>query len=600
MIKASEITYEYIRRDENGNVVDVQTALSHVNLFVKKGEFIAIVGRNGSGKSTLAKNLNAVLFPKEGTIYVDGTDTKDLRYLYDIRKNVGMVFQNPDNQIIATTVEEDVAFGPENLGKSSEKIRESVETSLKAVGMIEQRFDSIDKLSGGQKQKVAIAGVLAMEPQCIVLDEATDMLDPKGRDDVIQTAHKLNKEKGITIIMITHYMDEVVYADRVIVMNHAKVCMSGSPKDIFSRVDEIREIGLGVPFTVRIAEKLRKKNIPIRKDIIFESELIEELDKALIELNINKGDLNDKNFNQYNEKLLPHKNINIDLSDNKNQSSIVFNHVGFTYSPGTIYQKEVLKDINLSFYKGEFVGVVGQTGSGKTTLIQHLNGILKPTSGSIFYDGYDISDKRFSLRHLRRKVGVSFQYPEHQFLETTVYDDVSYGPRNLKWDEDKIKYETLSAMKIVGLKEDCFDLSPFNLSGGQKRRVVIAGVLAMDPEYLVFDEPTAGLDSTGKDEILNQIAKIVKERRVTAIIVSHDMDDIAKYVDRLIIIYDGKIKYNGKPVNAFSNNKELEQIGLTLPKVSAFMKLLGDNGYPKYPCIIKEEDAIDIICSWFN
>ena len=277
IIKAKNVVHEFFRRDEEGNVESITTALDHVNLDVKAGQFIAILGHNGSGKSTLAKHINALLTPTEGVIWVDGMDVLDEDNTIPIRKTAGMVFQNPDNQIIASVVEEDVGFGPENIGVPTEEIWTRVNQSLEAVDMVKYRKHSPNKLSGGQKQRVAIAGVVAMEPKCIVFDEPTAMLDPNGRKEVIATAHDLNKKKGVTIIIITHYMEEVVDADYVYVMEKGKIVMDGTPRDIFSRVDELKEHRLDVPQATLVADELRSAGVPIPQGILTRKELVDAI-----------------------------------------------------------------------------------------------------------------------------------------------------------------------------------------------------------------------------------------------------------------------------------------------------------------------------------
>ena len=277
MIRADKLTFDYERLDEEGRVESVKRAVDHVSLDIKAGEFIAILGHNGSGKSTLAKHMNAILVPTEGTLWVDGMDTKDEDKLWDIRQDTGMVFQNPDNQIIGTVVEEDVGFGPENLGVPTDEIWKRVEESLSAVWMLKYRHHSPNKLSGGQKQRVAIAGVMAMHPRCIVLDEPTAMLDPNGRRSVIRTAQKLNREERITVILITHYMEEVIEADCVFVMDGGKVVMQGTPKEIFSRVEELKRLRLDVPQATLLAYELQKKGIPLPDGILSNEELVDEL-----------------------------------------------------------------------------------------------------------------------------------------------------------------------------------------------------------------------------------------------------------------------------------------------------------------------------------
>ena len=277
MIKTEKLIFEYAKRDEEGNVIGKSRAVDGVDLDIRPGQFIAILGHNGSGKSTLAKHMNAILVPSAGTMWVNGMDTKEDAHLWDVRQSAGMVFQNPDNQIIGTVVEEDVGFGPENLGVPTEEIWQRVEDSLKAVGMIEYRHHSPNKLSGGQKQRVAIAGVMAMRPKCIVLDEPTAMLDPNGRKEVLRSVQELRKRENITVILITHYMEEVVDADRVIVMDHGHVVMQGTPREIFSQVDELKQYRLDVPQVTILADELRKRGLDIPAGILKKEELVEVL-----------------------------------------------------------------------------------------------------------------------------------------------------------------------------------------------------------------------------------------------------------------------------------------------------------------------------------
>ncbi len=277
IIQTNKLVFEYIRRDEEGNAEGITRAVDEVDLDVRQGEFVAILGHNGSGKSTLAKHINAILYPTEGTVLVDGRDTKEDAYIWEIRQKAGMVFQNPDNQIIGQVVEEDVGFGPENMGVPTKEIWERVEESLKAVGMYEFRKHSPNKLSGGQKQRVSIAGVIAMHPKCIVLDEPTAMLDPNGRKEVIRAVRALNQVENVTILLITHYMEEVIYADRVIVMDRGKAVMQGTPREIFSQVDKLKALRLDVPQVTMLAHALQKKGVPLPDGILSAEELAEAL-----------------------------------------------------------------------------------------------------------------------------------------------------------------------------------------------------------------------------------------------------------------------------------------------------------------------------------
>lgn len=282
IIKTDHLVFEYIRRDEEGNVSSIYRAIDELNIDVKKGDFVAILGHNGSGKSTLAKHINAILMPTEGTLWVNGMDTKEEDKLWEIRRSAGMVFQNPDNQLVANIVEDDVGFGPENLGIPTEDIWKRVEESLSAVGMLDYREHSPNKLSGGQKQRVAIAGIMAMRPNCIILDEPTAMLDPNGRKEVIKTVYELNKKEDITVLLITHYMEEVIYADKVIVMDAGKVVMQGTPREIFSQVEVLKKYRLDVPQVTELAYELKKSGLPLPDGILTVEELADALESIAI------------------------------------------------------------------------------------------------------------------------------------------------------------------------------------------------------------------------------------------------------------------------------------------------------------------------------
>ena len=277
IVKAAKLVYEYIRRDEEENIEEANRAIDGVDVDIKKGDFVAVLGHNGSGKSTLAKHVNGLLLPTEGTVWVGDMDTRDEEHIWDVRKTAGMVFQNPDNQIIGNIVEEDVGFGPENIGVPTEEIWKRVEESLKAVGMTAYRLQSPNKLSGGQKQRVAIAGVMAMKPECIILDEPTAMLDPNGRKEVIRTIHELNRAEGITVLLITHYMEEAIEADRIIVMDDGRIVMDGQPREIFSRVKELKSHGLDVPQVTELAWELKEAGMPLTDGILSREELVEQL-----------------------------------------------------------------------------------------------------------------------------------------------------------------------------------------------------------------------------------------------------------------------------------------------------------------------------------
>lgn len=598
MIKTDNLIFEYKKHDDEGNVIGAHRAIDEINLDIEEGQFIAILGHNGSGKSTLAKHMNAILVPTGGTMWVDGKDTGSEENIWDVRQSAGMVFQNPDNQIIGTVVEEDIGFGPENLGVPTEEIWKRVEESLSAVGMIEYRHHSPNKLSGGQKQRVAIAGVVAMRPKCIVLDEPTAMLDPNGRKEVLRTVEELRRREKVTVILITHYMEEVVGADRVIVMDKGHVVMDGTTKEVFSQVETLKKYRLDVPQVTLLAHELKKKGYDIPDAVLTTEELVEALAKCEVTLNIEQegNAAADGNMAGNSEHALElQSGAFAEGTDVSKEPLLKVDHVNYIYSPGNAYEKHALKDVSLDIYQGQFVGIIGHTGSGKSTLIQHLNGLIKATEGAIYYQGENIYGDKYNLRQLRNQVGLVFQYPEHQLFEIDVLTDVCFGPKNQGLSAEECKERAIEALQLVGLPEKYYERSPFDLSGGQKRRVAIAGVLAMKPKVLVLDEPTAGLDPKGRDEILDQIAHLQKEGNLTVILVSHSMEDIAKYVDRIVVMNKGSKMFDDVPKNVFAHYKELENVGLAAPQVTYMMHALAEKGIPVNTQATTILEAVDTI-----
>ena len=583
IIKSENLVHRFSVTDENDNVIEENSALDGVNIEVEEGQFIAILGHNGSGKSTFARHINALLTPDEGTLYVNGWDTKDESKLWQIRQNAGMVFQNPDNQIIATVVEEDVGFGPENLGVPTEEIWERVEKALSAVGMLEYRHSSPNKLSGGQKQRVAIAGVVAMKPKCIVLDEPTAMLDPNGRKEVLKTVKELNKQENVTVILITHHMNEVIDADKVFVMDSGKVVLEGTPREIFSKVSELKKLGLDVPQATEIAYNLKNKGIDLGDCVLSIKEFKERYKQ------VTGKDIASLNLQESHSMLDENLDENISDKEDANKKLILeAKNLSYVYEEGTANEKGALDEVSLNIHEGEFLAIIGHTGSGKSTLIQHLNGLMRADSGSIYFNGEDIYAKEFSMPFLRKHVGLVFQYPEHQLFETTVLTDVCFGPKNLGLSKDEVVEAAKKALKQVGLGEEYYEKSPFELSGGEKRRVAIAGVLAMNPEVLILDEPTAGLDPKGRDKILNQLKKLQTERNIAIVLVSHSMEDVAKYAERLVVMSGGKKLYDGACREVFSHYKELENIGLAAPQVTYLMAESGRT-------VMTVDEAVEIL-----
>lgn len=591
MIRAEQVRFQYKKRDVDGNVIATEEILKGVDLTIKKGEFIALLGRNGSGKTTFSKQLNAILRPSEGTVTVDEMGTRDAEKLYDIRQHVGMVFQNPDNQMVAANVEEEVAFGPENLGMESDTIVARVKQALEQVRMWKRRKTAPNHLSGGQKQRIAIAGILAMHPDYIVLDEPTAMLDPKGRKEVMEALQRLNQEQEMTVILITHDMEEAALASRVILLADGQMRFDGRPEKFFGADALLAEMGMEAPLSYRVrklidSDVFEKKigDARVEEATIDKREKVAEYDKTGREWEAS-SELVDKKKNKKAEA----------ETDEKNQDLLSLQHVSYIYSPGTAYEKVALDDVNLSLGKGEIVGLAGHTGSGKSTMIQLLNGLLKPTSGTVTFEGKDIHAKGYSGNYLRSKVGMVFQYPEHQMICDTVWEDVAFGPGKQSLTEEACNARVEEALRFVDLPEKYYQASPLQLSGGQKRRVAIAGVLAMHPEYIILDEPAAGLDAAGKREIFDRIRRMSREQGIGVLLVSHSMEDLAEYADRIIVLDDGKKILDDRPAEVFAERETLETCGLDVPEVVKFADRLRAEGYAIPQTVIREEELLETL-----
>lgn len=591
VIRAEQVRFQYKKRDVDGNVIATEEILKGVDLTIKKGEFIALLGRNGSGKTTFSKQLNAILRPSEGTVTVDEMGTRDAEKLYDIRQHVGMVFQNPDNQMVAANVEEEVAFGPENLGMESDTIVARVKQALEQVRMWKRRKTAPNHLSGGQKQRIAIAGILAMHPDYIVLDEPTAMLDPKGRKEVMEALQRLNQEQEMTVILITHDMEEAALAGRVILLADGQVRFDGTPEDFFGEDALLAEMGMEAPLSYRVrklidSDVFEKKigDARVEEATIDKREKVAEYDKTGREWEAS-SELVDKKKNKKAEA----------ETDEKNQALLSLQHVSYIYSPGTAYEKVALDDVNLSLGKGEIVGLAGHTGSGKSTMIQLLNGLLKPTSGTVTFEGKDIHAKGYSGNYLRSKVGMVFQYPEHQMICDTVWEDVAFGPSKQGLTGEACETRVEEALRFVDLPEKYYQASPLQLSGGQKRRVAIAGVLAMHPEYIILDEPAAGLDAAGKREIFDRIRRMSREQGIGVLLVSHSMEDLAEYADRIIVLDDGKKILDDRPAEVFAERETLETCGLDVPEAVKFADRLRAEGYAIPQTVIREEELLETL-----
>ena len=559
-------------------------AVNGVSFKLKKGEFLSVIGHNGSGKSTLARLLNGLLDADNGKICVLGMDIAEGKNAVEIRKHVGVVFQNPDNQMVASIVEDDIAFGPENIGVPREEIGERIGWALNAVGMEEFRASTPARLSGGQKQRIAVAGVLAIKPDVLILDESTAMLDPKGRREVIEVVKKLNEEEGMTIILITHFMEEALLADRTIVMNRGEIALEGTPEEIFTSGETLETFNLSLPRTSVISQNLRKAGMDI-KDVLHPEELAEEIYKNFVNCGIYGGQ----------SSICREKSI-----ENGHEWDIDVKDLTFTYSKKSPFATKALKGVNLHIDEGEFFGIIGHTGSGKSTLVQHLNARIKlpqaqkrykkpkakkgrptPVISSISVGQFDLGSRKCDFKALRASVGMVFQYPEYQLFAESVFADVAFGLKNFKKgiSKEEIEEAVRQSIEIVGLNyEEVKDKSPFDLSGGQKRRAAIAGVIVTKPQVLILDEPAAGLDPKGKNEIMELLHKLHREWCKTIIIVSHDMDEVADNCTRACVIANGQVFACDAPYKIFKRTDELKALGLDVPLTSKIAQSLAAKG----------------------
>lgn len=573
-------------------------ALDGIDLNIEDGEFFCILGGNGSGKSTFAKHLNALLQPDAGTVRINGMDTSDPELIYDIRSTAGMVFQNPDDQLVATLVEDDVAFGPENLGVPSAQIAQRVREALKGVGLVGFERHETHALSGGQKQRVALAGVLAMEPRVLILDEASSMLDPRGRKGLMKACHALHA-RGMTIVMITHFMEEAAEADRVAVFRAGRVAMLGTPEEILTRADELAQLNLDMPASCCLGKALRAKGVPVCAQV-READMVAEIVQAYAERNV-PGVTGQPSASD--ARILDNASSATDGA-NASEPVIEILHLSYSYSLSARERRRwhkrsvtadasskqalwgndpnspwALRDVSLTVRRGEFLGLAGHTGSGKSTLVQHLNGLIRPQEGSVSALGLDLSNKKDAAA-VKAKVGVVFQYPERQLFAETVAQDVAFGPRNLGLPQDEVARRVASSLARVGLDLAAIgSKSPFELSGGQQRRVAFAGVLAMEPEVLVLDEPMAGLDPAARRDFLGLIDRLHREG-LTVVMVSHSMDDLANCCDRIVVMNEGAVFAEGVPAQVFAHADELKSIGLGVPAAQRMALALAKAGVP--------------------
>ena len=553
-------------------------ALRGVDLDILPGEYVVILGHNGCGKSTLAKHLNALLLPTEGDVVVNGWNTREQDRWYDIRATVGMVFQTPDNQFVATIVEEDIAFGPENLNVPRPEIVERVDWALERVDMTPFRHRPPHLLSGGQKQRICVAGVLAMRPQVLVLDEATAMLDPLGRREVLDVAHRLNREDGVTVVAITHFMEEALDADRVVVMEAGQIVMQGTPREVFSQVERLRELSLDVPQMAHLAALLHQT----RPDFPADTLSVQDFVGAVRQRRVAGSD--------DDTARIPPLTVPTTANGAAGESLIQAEGLVHYYMRGTPLQVQALFDVNMAVRQGEVLGIIGHTGSGKSTIVQHFNGLLDAHAGRVTVLGQDLRAVK-DIKTVRRRVGLVFQSPEAQLFENYVGDDIAYGPRNLKLSREEVRERVRRAMTLVGLDFEGFkDRLTFSLSGGEMRRVALAGVLALEPDVLILDEPTAGLDPRGREMMIGNIVAL-RDSGVTLVLISHNMEELARVCDRLYVVSHGRTVLSGTPREIFAQADTLHDLGLGVPAVTDAMRAL----LPEAGVVLTVEQAAPLL-----
>lgn len=537
-INIKGLSHKFNIKDKDGNKIGENWAVKDIDFLADKGEMIAILGRNGSGKSTFARHLNGLLAPHEGTVIIGGRDLTKVSGLTAIRRQVGMVFQNPDNQIVGNTLAEDIGFGLENLGIESHDIWDKIDEMLELTGLAAYKYSNTSRISGGQKQRLAIASAMAMSPECIVLDEATSMLDPQGAKDMLNLVLKLNREKKITVIMVTHRISEALMTDRVYILDNGRIVAHGVPGDVLSDVERLKTYGLEIPVRMK-----NEAGIPI--------DICSEYKKKQLQICQKMGPAADH--------VIDHGNTLKDLK----KCIVELQKVSYSYVNGNETFK-ALSNIDLKIYEGQVLAVIGQTGSGKSTLLQMINKLIVPQSGKVYLYETDVQSVR-NIKEIRRRIGYVFQFPESQLFESTVLKDVMYGPINFGMSKGEAEQSARNALKLVGVPEEYEDYSPFELSGGLKKRVAIAGILAYEPDILILDEPACGLDGESKEQLWNLIRKLNREKNVTIILVSHDMEDVYEMSERVLLMDHGKVVYDGETEGFFDDRELPERYGIEIP-----------------------------------
>ena len=548
MIITRDLSFQY--------VTSKTVVLDHISLTVKEGDYLAVLGPSGSGKSTLCLTFNGII-PKSiagkmsGDVTVNGLNTRD-HEVYELAEKVGIVLQNPESQLFAMSVEEELAFGPENLGLPREEINRRIEEATKIAGIKDrERFPF--SLSGGEKQKLTIASMLTMQPSYLVLDEPTSQLDPRGRKDVYAVLEKLHKE-GMSIVLIEHDTEYVAeHAHTVVVVEEGKIVKSGSPKKIFSDVEGMKKMGIKVPEVAEFTYELHKRGI------------VTQICTTLKEAEPLVGHLRKGKKGRKGKEREKAERNNTPLNPYHGDPIINVKNLSFQYTDA-----RVLCDVNLTINGGEILALIGQNGSGKTTLVKHFNGLLRPLQGEIFVDGEPVKEK--SVAEMARKVGYVFQNPDHQIFADTVFDEVEFGLKNLEVPESERAERVLQVLEQTDLHK-YRNVHPTSLSGGEKQRLAIASVLVMNPKILILDEPTTGLDLRSSRSII-ELVKDLHAKSHTVILVTHDMKLVAEMANRIVVLREGRIAADGSPRQIFSDRTLLYENFLEEPQITRLSQIL--------------------------
>lgn len=562
MIEIENVTFNYSAQGEQ----DVPPALDDVSLRIEPGETIAIIGHNGSGKSTLMKLIAAILQPQSGTVRVDGLATNTAGHdIWTIRQQVGIVFQNPDDQLIAGTVIDDIAFGPENLGLPELEIEKRVQEAIALLGLEKYAQMAISELSVSLKQRVAVAGILAMRPRYLLLDEPTTMISGQTARQLLAMVQQLAREQNIAVVHITHFMHEITTFERVLVMDAGHIIMDGTPTEVFAQAAQLKSVGLDVPLVTQLGNRLHAQgwtHLPI--PLLSPEQLRISIDAA----NSESSSQISLPVHRPPSEVEPSAAVSM-KHQSRDAGSPIFElkDVYYSHQRGTPFEFEALHGLSLAISAGQITALVGPTGSGKSTIIDLLAALVRPGAGTVFFEGKNTADSTFHSNTIRSQVGVVFQSPESQIFEETVGKDISFGPRLQKVSLAESRRRVQASLEAVGLPyEDFRSRYTYALSGGEKRRVAIAGVLALEPRVIIFDEPMAGLDPRGRAELLQLI--IALKQRLTIIYASSSLVDIVELADVIHVLDAGRLAFSGTPREVLNRAQTLHEMDIELPEAT--------------------------------